>query len=77
MSQEAATWCVEIKPKWGALPVSPYLRPQDAAKRAVPRFAMMQMYKLQYKEQCDLLQGRIAGVSDYDPRDLFSEEASR
>ena len=77
MSQEAATWCVEIKPKWGALPVSPYLRPQDAAKRAVPRFAMMQMYKLQYKEQCELLQGSITGVSDYDPRDLFSEEAAR
>lgn len=40
-------WCVEIKPKWGSLPTSPYLRPQDSVKRVVPRFTMMQQYKLQ------------------------------
>ena len=43
-----ASWrlAVELKPKWGFLPSSPFLAPRTAAaKRSVCRFCMHQLYK--------------------------------
>ncbi|XP_027908598.1 inositol-pentakisphosphate 2-kinase-like isoform X2 [Vigna unguiculata] len=55
---------VEIKPKWGFLPLSRYISEETAVKRTITRFQMHQVLKLQ--------QGEISLLSEYNPLDLFS-----
>ncbi|KAA6429944.1 MAG: hypothetical protein FRX49_00376 [Trebouxia sp. A1-2] len=61
--------CVEIKPKWGLLPMSPAIAAKHAIKKRVSRFQLQQHLKL--------AQGKISSISAYDPLDLFSGGAIR
>eukprot|EP00808_Paulinella_micropora_P008285 g60385.t1 len=58
--------CVEIKPKWGFLPVPTYVKP---IKTQVCRYCLHQQLKH--------VQGDIARVSDYCPLDLFAASPAR
>ncbi|BAT77745.1 inositol-pentakisphosphate 2-kinase-like isoform X1 [Vigna umbellata] len=60
---------VEIKPKWGFLPLSRYISEETAVKRTITRFQMHQVLKLQ--------QGEISLLSEYNPLDLFSGSKER
>lgn len=60
---------VEIKPKCGFLPFSKFIADGNAVKKAVSRFRMHQVLKLQQEE--------ISQISDYDPLDLFSGTKDR
>lgn len=59
-----SSFSVEIKPKCGFLPSSPYIAAENSIKRKVSRFAMHQVLKFS--------QGQIKSVSNYSPLDLFS-----
>lgn len=61
--------CVEIKPKWGALPTAETIHPDNAIKHQTSRFRLQQALKL--------AQAKIDRVSQYDPIDMFSEEPNR
>ena len=54
---------VELKPKWGYLPSSPFV-PEGHVKRRVCRFCMQQTTKLK--------QGQVHHKSQYCPLDLYS-----
>lgn len=58
---------VELKPKWGFLPSSPFLPEQDV-KRRVCRFCMQQSLKLK--------KGQVHHKSQYCPLDLYSHVRS-
>lgn len=58
---DRVTWSVEIKPKCGVLPKSPFI--SRTLKRKRSRFYMHQRYKLAREE--------IASCSAYEPLDLF------
>ncbi|KAL3682538.1 hypothetical protein R1sor_000560 [Riccia sorocarpa] len=58
------TITVEIKPKWGFLPTSPWIKEENAVKKTVSRFRMHQTLKLK--------EGKIKEISKYCPLDLFS-----
>eukprot|EP00124_Ichthyophonus_hoferi_P001615 Ihof_evm1s89 gene=Ihof_evmTU1s89 len=62
--------CVELKPKWGYLPSSPYISAnQESVKRNTCRFCMHQYTKVSKGQQKE--------VSLYCPLDLFSGERER
>eukprot|EP00123_Amoebidium_parasiticum_P012249 comp21221_c0_seq1/m.28866 comp21221_c0_seq1/g.28866 ORF comp21221_c0_seq1/g.28866 comp21221_c0_seq1/m.28866 type:complete len:480 (-) comp21221_c0_seq1:755-2194(-) len=62
--------CVEIKPKWGYLPQSPFIDPQHAPTKATTcRFCMHQHLKLEKGQQKE--------VSRYCPLDLYSGDRIR
>lgn len=61
--------CVEIKPKWGALPTAETIHPDNAIKHQTSRFCLQQALKL--------AQAKIDRVSQYDPIELFSDEPNR
>ena len=44
--QHLPALCVEIKPKWGLLPISPAIAAQHAIKKVVSRFQLQQHLKL-------------------------------
>ncbi|KAL2611231.1 hypothetical protein R1flu_022923 [Riccia fluitans] len=58
------TITVEMKPKWGFLPESPWIKEENAIKKTVSRFRMHQILKMK--------EGKIKGISKYCPLDLFS-----
>lgn len=58
---------VELKPKWGFLPSSPFV-PEGHVKRSVCRFCMQQTLKLK--------EGVVHHKSDYCPLDLYSSVRS-
>ncbi|KAF9577670.1 Inositol-pentakisphosphate 2-kinase, partial [Lunasporangiospora selenospora] len=58
--------CVEIKPKWGFLPTSAFIREEHAIKRRKCRFCMYQYSKIHLGIEDD--------KSEYCPIDLFSGE---
>ena len=59
--ENVSTWCVEIKPKCGVLPSSPYIT--RWIKRKKSRFWLHQRLKLH--------QGKITRISEYEPLKLF------
>ena len=59
--EKVSTWCVEIKPKCGVLPSSPYVT--RWIKRKKSRFWLHQRFKL----HC----GKIKRISEYEPLNLF------
>ena len=62
-STTEASWCVEIKPKCGVLPSSPFVTRWIKQKKS--RFWLHQRLKLH--------QGKIERISEYEPLDLFND----
>eukprot|EP00002_Diphylleia_rotans_P014912 TRINITY_DN2897_c0_g1_i8.p1 TRINITY_DN2897_c0_g1~~TRINITY_DN2897_c0_g1_i8.p1 ORF type:complete len:393 (-),score=77.57 TRINITY_DN2897_c0_g1_i8:635-1813(-) len=60
-------FCIEIKPKWGSLPQSPYLA--ETLKKITCRYCLHQSLKLS--------EGTISGPSRYCPLDLYSGDEER
>lgn len=63
------TFSVEIKPKCGFLPTSPYIDSTSATKYSVCHYCMLQKSKVK--------EGKYNRESKYCPLDLFSEESKR
>ncbi|GJP84617.1 hypothetical protein CLOP_g14672 [Closterium sp. NIES-67] len=63
------TFCIELKPKTGFCPSSPFIAPANHVKTSVPRFLMHQQLKL--------AEGEVAESSTYNPLDLFSSSPPR
>ena len=66
---ENPTFSVEIKPKCGFLPISPYIDPSRDIKYSVCHYCMLQASKVK--------EGRYKRKSKYCPLDLFSREPRR
>ncbi|XP_047341935.1 inositol-pentakisphosphate 2-kinase-like [Impatiens glandulifera] len=62
--KEKLCFSVEIKPKWGFLPVSTFIAEENAIKKSISRFKMHQALKF-YKNE-------VTEISEYDPLDMFS-----
>ena len=56
---------VEIKPKWGFLPFSKWISPENDFKKSICRFCLHQSLKLK--------KGTIDDISQYCPLDLFGD----
>ena len=69
VSKGSPTFCVEIKPKCGYLPESPFISSEHNIKYTVCHYCMLQ--KLKVKE------GKYSRESCYCPLDLFSEDTDR
>lgn len=65
----APTLCVELKPKWGCLPTTATIHPDNRLKRQRSKFQLQQALKL--------AQGKVSQLSSYDPLDLFSGKEER
>ncbi|XP_065178856.1 inositol-pentakisphosphate 2-kinase-like [Sycon ciliatum] len=63
------TFCIELKPKWGFLPVSPHASGGDGVKYTHCRFCMFQYLKV--------AEGKWTRRSLYCPLDLFSGNPAR
>ncbi|XP_070559552.1 inositol-pentakisphosphate 2-kinase-like isoform X4 [Ptychodera flava] len=66
-SEDDTTFCVEIKPKCGFLPVSDLISEDNSIKKSVCRFCMHQRLKVK--------EGKWTELSNYCPVDLFSGSA--
>ncbi|XP_038054392.1 inositol-pentakisphosphate 2-kinase-like [Patiria miniata] len=69
MQSQGPTFCIELKPKRGFLPVSGHIPDDLAIKYSVCRYCLLQQYKVQ--------QGIWEKRSHYCPLDLFSCDPSR
>ncbi|XP_070559550.1 inositol-pentakisphosphate 2-kinase-like isoform X2 [Ptychodera flava] len=67
-SEDDTTFCVEIKPKCGFLPVSDLISEDNSIKKSVCRFCMHQRLKVK--------EGKWTELSNYCPVDLFSGNSS-
>eukprot|EP00892_Ulva_mutabilis_P005549 jgi/Ulvmu1/3366/UM156_0023.1 len=63
------TYSVEIKPKCGFVPDSPFIHPDNRVKHNICRYQLHQHLKLQ--------QGTVSALSSYVPMDLFSVDEDR
>ncbi|KAI3707746.1 hypothetical protein L6452_26375 [Arctium lappa] len=67
--QQQLCIAVEIKPKCGFLPISRFIREENAAKKRISRFKLHQILKFH--------QRKISQISEYDPLDMFSASKER
>lgn len=67
--EEEVCIAVEIKPKCGFLPISRFIREENAAKKRISRFKLHQILKFH--------QRKISQISEYDPLDMFSASKGR
>lgn len=63
------TFSLEIKPKWGFLPHSPFIDEKNSVKRSVCRYCMMQLHKAKNND------GAMA--SRFCPLDIYSGNKAR
>jgi len=66
---ETKTFTIEIKPKSGAMPTSPFIRKENSCKYTTCRYCMHQYLKLNEKV--------ISEISKYCPLNLFSRDHER
>ncbi|XP_024964222.1 inositol-pentakisphosphate 2-kinase-like isoform X1 [Cynara cardunculus var. scolymus] len=69
VDEEELCIAVEIKPKCGFLPISRFVREENAAKKRISRFKLHQILKFH--------QRKISQISEYDPLDMFSASKGR
>jgi hypothetical protein len=69
LAASTASFSVEIKPKWGFLPVSPLIGPSSSVKKATCRYCMHQHLKARQKS--------ITQINTFCPLDLYSGEQAR
>ncbi|CAG8459335.1 6208_t:CDS:2 [Paraglomus occultum] len=69
-SSAGVTLAVELKPKWGFLPTSSFIKPENSVKRLTCRTCMHQHLRRMQGDQTE-------EIIDYCPLDLFSCDESR